>query len=51
MVLTDEQKNFRPFDQVDYYNAKQALKNMVELKIITAAQMLSQLRKLKEITQ
>lgn len=47
MTPTELTTYFRPFDQTDYFNAKQAYANMVALKIITPAEMRRLLRSLK----
>lgn len=43
-----EASNYRPFNQIDYYNAEAAFKNMVELKIMTAAEMEKKLKLLRD---
>lgn len=41
---------WRPFSQIDYFNAKAAFENMVALKIMTADEMTLKLRILREAT-
>ena len=41
---------WRPFNQLDYFNAKAAFENMVALGLMTADEMTRKLRILKEAT-
>lgn len=46
----ETQSIWRPFNQIDYYNAQAAFENMVELGIMTADEKTRKLRILKEAT-